>query len=302
MFDVVVIGNVGIDTNIYNYGRDITFDLESNFTENIDYIGQAGGYSARGFARLGYKTAFIGYIGDDYHGEQIVNTFNQDGINTEALFIDPGGTSRSINFMYPDGRRINFYDSKNHMTLNPDKEICTSILQQTKIVHFNIPNWARKLLPVAEHCGLKISCDLQDVVDLNDEYRADFIKYADIIFFSGVNFSSPQPVMESILSKYPQKILIAGMGAQGCALGTATGIQYFDPISMDLPVIDTNGAGDGLAVGFLSSYLLQGKPLKESILRAQIVARYTCTKKASSSTLMTMNQLNQRYSELKDQA
>ena len=59
-FDVVVIGNVGIDTNVYLAGDEINFQIESNFTENIDYVGQAGGYAARGFAQLGYRTAFIG--------------------------------------------------------------------------------------------------------------------------------------------------------------------------------------------------------------------------------------------------
>ena len=57
MFEVVVVGNVGVDTNVYLPGVDIDFSVESNFTQNIDYVGQAGGYSARGFAQLGRKTA-----------------------------------------------------------------------------------------------------------------------------------------------------------------------------------------------------------------------------------------------------
>ena len=47
-FDVVVVGSVGIDTNVYFYGAGPDFDVESNFTENIDYVGQAGGYVSRG--------------------------------------------------------------------------------------------------------------------------------------------------------------------------------------------------------------------------------------------------------------
>jgi sugar/nucleoside kinase (ribokinase family) len=56
-------------------------------------------------------------------------------------------------------------------------------------------------------------------------------------------------------------------------------------------VIDTNGAGDGLAVGFLSSYVLEGYSLQESVRRGQIVARYTCTQRATSSHLITREQL-----------
>ncbi len=59
--DVVVVGNVGIDTNVYfPDGHCFNDKTESSFTTDLDYVGQAGGYSARGFARLGYKTAFIG--------------------------------------------------------------------------------------------------------------------------------------------------------------------------------------------------------------------------------------------------
>ena len=37
-FDVVVIGAVGIDTNVYFFTNHIDFDVEANFTENIDYV------------------------------------------------------------------------------------------------------------------------------------------------------------------------------------------------------------------------------------------------------------------------
>jgi len=129
-FDVAVIGNVGIDTNIYFKGSAIDFSIEANFTENLDYVGQAGGYTSRGYAQLGYKTAFIGYLGDDFNGKFIRAQFAKDSINTDAVFTDPRGTSRSINFMYPDGKRKNFYDGKRHMDLAPDIEICKSILHQ----------------------------------------------------------------------------------------------------------------------------------------------------------------------------
>jgi sugar/nucleoside kinase (ribokinase family) len=64
---------------------------------------------------------------------------------------------------------------------------------------------------------------------------------------------------------------------------------------MPEPVIDTNGAGDGLAVGVLSSYVLAGYSLEDSIRRGQITARYTCTQNASSAHLITPDQLEQHF-------
>ena len=87
-------------------------------------------------------------------------------------------------------------------------------------------------------------------------------------------------------------VLIAGMGKEGCLLGTSeTGLRYFPPVELDQPVIDTNGAGDSLAVGFLSSRVLQGLPLEESIQRGQIAARYCCAQKARSDTLITREEM-----------
>ena len=106
------------------------------------------------------------------------------------------------------------------------------------------------------------------------------------MFFSAANQPDPKPLIEELLKWRPELIVVSGMGAQGCALGTRDGIRYFGPVAMDVPVIDTNGAGDGLAVGFLSSYVLDGYSLEDSIRRGQIAARYTCTQKASSAQLI----------------
>ncbi|HEX7976292.1 MAG TPA: carbohydrate kinase family protein, partial [Anaerolineales bacterium] len=86
---VVVIGNVGIDTNAYLAGQDIDWQRETNFTENIDSVGQAGGYASRGYAQLGYPTAFIGTVGDDFSGRFVRAELESDGIDTRGLFLDP---------------------------------------------------------------------------------------------------------------------------------------------------------------------------------------------------------------------
>ena len=294
-FEVVVVGNVGIDTNVYIAGSEIDFSVESNFTENLDYVGQAGGYSSRGYAQLGRRTAFIGYVGDDYQGRFIRQEFARDGIDTTALLVDAAGTSRSINFMYRDGRRKNFYDGKGHMVLQPELGLCRSVLAGSRLAHFSLPNWARHLMPVARELGLTIACDIQDVVAVDDAYRRDFVEQADILFFSAVNQDDPAPLMEAFLALGPAQIVISGMGARGCALGTRQRVEYFPPVEMDAPVVDTNGAGDALAVGFLTSYVLEGYSLHDSIRRGQIAARHTCTQRASSSNLITAEQLEYHF-------
>lgn len=299
-FDVVVVGNAGIDTNVYMPGGDIDFSVEANFTENLTCVGNAGGYASRGYAQLGKRTAFLGYLGDDTHGRFIREEFAHDGIDLTGLFSDPEGTAHSINFMYQDGRRKNFYDGKGHMQLHPDMGICQAVFSQVALAHFNIPNWARHLLPLAREMGLLIAIDLQDVVSVDDLYRGDFIRQADYLFFSAVNFDDPKPLIDAFLAIKPDMIVVSGMGARGCALGINNCVRYFQAVELETPIFDTNGAGDALAVGFLSSYVMDGYSLEDSVLRGQIAARHTCSVKADSSQLITLDQLDAIYKNFRD--
>ncbi len=289
--DVVVVGNVGIDTNVYPYGDEIDWSVEANFTRNLDCLGQAGGYASRGYAQLGRRTAFMGYVGDDFCGRFVRQELAGDGIDLSALFVDPAGTSRSVNFMYRDGRRKNFYDGGSHMTLSPDPATCRAVLARARLAHFHLPNWARHLLPVARELGVVVACDLQDVVGLPDAYRQNFIEAADVLFFSAVNHADPAPLIEAMRAGRPDRVVVAGMGARGCALGTSAGVRLFPPAELDIPVIDTNGAGDALAVGFLDAWALQGLPPEEAVRRGQLAARFTCGIRSSSSDLITRDEL-----------
>ncbi len=294
-FDVVVVSGAGIDTNIYLSGGDIDFAVEANFTQNIDYLGQAGGYSSRGFTQLGKRVALIDVVGDDYHGEFIRRQLERDGIDISAVETHPSGTRRSVNFMYADGRRKNFYDAKGAREIVFDIPRCRNILSRTRLAHFNIINFSRHLLPVAKELGVTVSCDLQDVVSPDDAYRADYIRHADILFFSSVNHPDPRPVMETFFRQSPASIIVCGMGADGCGVGTRDGFARFPPLDLFGPVVDTNGAGDALAVGFLCSYFMDGFSIEDSALRGQIAARFTCTIKASSSHLISRRVLDEAY-------
>ena len=204
--------------------------------------------------------------------------------------------------MYPDGRRKNFYDGKGHMDLEIDIPKIKTIFSQSKFVHFALMNWSRRLLPIAKAMNIPIAADLQDVVDTQDPYRMDFIKQADYLFFSTVNFPDPTPVINKIrsLNPNPNLHMIVGMGAKGCAYADQKNIKFYPPVEMsNHPIIDTNGAGDSLAIGFLSSYLLEQFEIEEAILRGQILGRYTCGIKASTDLLMFKNQLEEKFHENK---
>ena len=298
--DVVVIGNVGVDTNVFHPDGSIDFEREANFTDNRDYVGQAGGYTSRGYAQLGCRTAFIGHVGDDFLGDFVRRELESDGIDLSGLGIDPTGTSRSVNLMFRDGGRKNFYDGKSHMTLEVDLELAVPILGRARLAHVHLPNWARTLLPSARRLGLTIACDLQDVTDPDDPYRLDFLHGSDILFFSAANQGEPLELLRYFAGAYPGKTFVMGMGAMGCAVGSDGEIERFAALEDDLPIVDTNGAGDGLAVGFLIARVLEGRSISDSVLRGQLCARHTCAQRASTRTLITRAELEARVRDRHD--
>ncbi len=288
-FDVVVVGNAGVDTNVYLPGDEIDWSREANFSDDRDYVGQAGGYAARGYAQLGYRTAFVGSLGDDWAGAFVRRELSSDGIDLRGVFPDPAGTARSVNIMYAGaaglGQRKNFYDGKGHMGLSAPLEVCRSLLAGARLAHVNIPNWGRQVLAVARDGSATVATDLQDVTDPHDPYRRDFVLGSDILFFSAANHADPEPLVSSLLQMKPDALLVVGLGAAGCAVADAHGIEYFPAPDLPWPVVDTNGAGDSLAVGFLTAYVLDGLDVAAAVERGQRQARWCCTQRASTSSL-----------------
>ncbi len=146
-------------------------------------------------------------------------TFRSKESTPGGLFLDPAGTSRSMNIMFKDGHRKNFYDGKSHMTLDAPLKIARSLFEGAKLIHFNIPNWARVLLPIAQSSGAAIACDIQDVIDPTDPYRRDFIRKSNFLFFSAANHADPDPIIAYFWSMNPDLEIIAGMGELDCAVG-----------------------------------------------------------------------------------
>jgi acarbose 7IV-phosphotransferase len=289
-----VVGNVGIDTNVFLPSSPELIDglrEEGHFSSNVDYLGHAGGYTSRGFARLGLSTAFLGHVGDDPMGAWVRSELAADGIDLSGLAIDPAGTARSVNLMGSDGSRINFYDGRGHRSLVVDPDMAAEIFAGARLALFHLPDWARHLLPVAKRAGNFLACDLQDVRDPDEEYLDEFVADADILFVSSAHHLNPAPMLKQLVRRSGGSMVVCGRGGLGVAIATADGIRVYPPPHIDLPVIDTNGAGDALAVGFLVAHELEGRPVEDAVLRGQLAARWTCAQRASSSNLITREQL-----------
>ncbi len=295
--EVVVVGAAGVDTCIYlpaepfDPQQPLRLSDDAYFTQNIDAVGQAGGYASRGYATLGYATAYLGAIGDDLAGQGVRQGLTAAGIDISTCFLDPAGTARSINLVRPDGRRVACYDGRGNPDLQPDLSGASGLLEGARLCHLNVPNWARMVIPLAQEAGVPIVTDLQDVRSVDDPYRLDFVLGSHLVCFSTAHVGDPEPVMAAYWRRRPGLIQLAGMGEQGCAVGIDGRVYRFAPPDLPLPILDTNGAGDALCVGFVTALLLDGMDVPQAAARAQTAARITCAQRVPKQALATPQDL-----------
>jgi sugar/nucleoside kinase (ribokinase family) len=274
---ITVVGNPGLDTLVLLAEADPDLSADGHFVRNVDTVGHAAAFTARACARLGHDTRILGSTGADVIGSLVRGVLADDGVDTSLMFDDPAGTARSVNFVRPDGRRTFFFDGGSHMTLRPPESAIEAALSGADLVFSSLPNWAREVVARARALGLPVAVDLQDVRDPADPYREDFIAAADYLFASAAHLDDPVAAAESWFATGPGELVVFGMGARGAMVVQRDHgrprVTHDPPPELDLPIVDTTGAGDSLATGFLDGLLFSGLSVPEALHRGQVLAR-----------------------------
>jgi len=304
--DVLVVGAIGVDTNVYLPSSDgAQTQVEGASVDVRDCVAHAGGYASRGYAALGWRTAYLGHVGDDPHGGWVRQTLEQDGILTEGL-VTTGRTARSVNLVSPDGSRRNFYDPRVEGATPPDAATTKRLVRASRVVHLNIPDWARHVLPLAHAAGVPVVVDVQDAQDppgVAEPYRSDFVSGADLLFSSGAGLPDPEAYAREAMAAGRARAVVVGLGSRGALLVPRDGpavlvgpvaLQPEPDVDRRYPVVDTNGAGDSLAVGVTSAHLLQGRDLVTALTCGQVCARWCCTLRGTSDGLITAAELDRQ--------
>ena len=287
----VVVGAFGIDTNVYIVGD--RRGSETTFAHTTDGLGQAGCYSALAAAALGVPTCAIAALGRDRLGAWVREDLEAAGVTVTEL-NDPQGTHRSVNLVAEDGARLNFLDPRGVSDTVVVVEACRAALAGAAVVHVHLDDWSRQLLPLAAASGAVVSCDLQDMTELDDPYRADYVAAADVLFVSAANLADPASAARELAARRDGRVVVVGAGAGGCLVGHAGELERFPAVELrGYPVVDTNGAGDNLAVGFLVARYLDGEPVAQAALRAQLGARWICSQPGDEKHPVTRQRLAQ---------
>lgn len=229
--------------------------------------------------KLGYKTAFIGKIGDDIFGRQLKKTVEDVGINTDGLVTDKAvNTTLAFVHTLPGGdREFSFYRNPGADMMLNEGDVDEQIIAESRIFHFGSLSMTgeiceaatKKAVNAAKKNGLIISFDpnlrenLWDSVEHAREKIAYGMANCDILKISDNEiqwFTGEQDfdrAVEKLRKRYDNiGLLLLSLGKNGSRAYSGKNSAYAP--AAPAKTIETTGAGDSFCGAILSKVLEYG--------------------------------------------
>ena len=321
-YDVIAIGNAVVDV-IASCEEELITELQLNRggMTLIDAEGATTLYAAMGAAKetsggsaantlagaskLGLQCAFIGQVCDDQLGEVFAHDMRAEGIDFDTAPLGDGPpTGRCLIFVTPDGERtMNTFLGAGQFL--PSKALDEELIASASILYLEGYLWdpeepraaMRRAIDVARNAGRKIAFTASEsfVIDRHgDDFRSMiedgvidilFVNESELATLTGeADFEAG---VAAVSGKVP--VLVATRGEHG-AIAVANGTRAQVAAEPIAKVVDTTGAGDQFAAGFLSGYA-KDAPLDECLKRgavaaAEVIAHYGPRPEADMKALM----------------
>jgi len=238
--------------------------LVKSETVNFNRSMASGGSAANtihGLAMLNVKTGFIGSIGQDELGDFFENDMRSAGINT-MLIRRNSVTGTAVALISPDSERtfathLGAAVELGASDLNPDFFDGYDILYLEGYLIFNKP-LVEQACKIAKEKNMKIALDLAsyNVVEaMLPAFKEIVEKYVDIVFaneeeakaFTGM---MPEEALKSISGLCD--VAVIKVGSEGSWIKRGEEVLKIGTIKVN--PVDTTGAGDLYAAGFLYGY------------------------------------------------
>jgi sugar/nucleoside kinase (ribokinase family) len=256
--------------------------------------------AATGLARLGLPVEVIGRVGTDPFGDFLLWAMSERGIGTRGVSRDPEiGTSATMVMVAPDGERRFVHYIGANARLRPD-EVDVALLTGASILHVAgalvLPGLDGRpmaaLLQTARSAGVITFLDTvwddtgrwMNLLGPSLPYTDYFVpSLAEAQALTGLN--DPDDVARALLDRGVDTVGLK-MGSAGCLVVSGTGERLRLP-AFDVPVIDSTGAGDAFAAGFMAGVWL-GWSLEQTARLANAVGALCVTGTGASGNMCSL--------------
>ena len=223
-------------------------------------------------ARLGLKTRFVGKVGNDGLADTFVERFRTAGVDMSRVKRASVANARCLALVTPDAQRTMRTSLGAAMTLTP-AEISPADFRGVRHAHIEgylVFNHAlcEAVLNAARADGCTISLDLSSFEVVNDSRAwmlGQFGRGIDIVFANEDEIRALFPGRGADYRALALELASHGviaavkMGREGAWVARKDEVHRIPPVHLK-DAVDTNGAGDAWAAGFLFGYL-RGRPL-----------------------------------------
>lgn len=227
-------------------------------TETTQAPGGANCNTMRAIALLGGQSGFIGKVGDDSLGQFYEGALLKAGV-ASYLIKTEGPSGACTVFISPDGERTMGTFLGPAPTISPD-EITEDVLRNYNCIHIEgylIVNeeLVRETMKKAKRLGLKVALDLANynIVNAYKGLLEEVIpQYVDILFAnaSEAEAFTGLPAQEAVKALEKQvDVALVTLGKEGSLIGSHG--QFYHVDAEGGKPVDTTGAGDNFAAGFL---------------------------------------------------
>ena len=248
--------------------------------------GGCAGNTAAGIAALGGRAGFVGQVAPDQLGEFYIHDLRAAGVEFTTAPVDVGvPTARSMILVTPDGHRTmnTFLGAAQELTvevLDEDQIRAAAMLYlEGYLWDPETPRYAMvRAIEVARQAGRKVAFSLSDLfcverhrdgfTSLIGDGRVDtlFANEAEILAMARV--SDVETAVAAIAPKVETLVVTRGAAGALAVRGSERADVSAEPVR---EVVDTTGAGDLFAAGFLFGQAT-GKSLDQSLKLGAIAA------------------------------
>jgi sulfofructose kinase len=258
-----------------------------------EVIIRAGGgpaaVAAVALSRLGVKSAIVGTIGDDADGQEILQIFAQEGVDTSGISIGATATAGSV-IVASKENSARAISTRQPVVQAPINQAAKNLIANAKWVHVDQLGIKRlDELGVARGKGPQISFDAGYGVENFDPIIVDLFVPTDrqmALRYPGVDIAV---ALESDSLKAGNTVVATQGSAGSVAFSPETGLVTAPGFAVD--VTSTLGAGD-VFHGALVAQIIQGYSLQDSLRRANAVAALSCRGLDGQSKIPTTTELD----------
>lgn len=317
--DLICMGRVAVDL----YAEQIGCSL-SDAISFKKYLGGCAGNIAVGTARLGLKTTMFSCLGKDEMGDFLLNTLQEEGINTDLVYkTDKHLTGLVLlGIKPPKDFPLMFYRKDCADMQLTSEQLSETVLKETKsllVTGTGLSTWAMrcttlKVVHKANKFDTKVILDLDYRPVLwgitavgdgecrylkNQEVTQAYQKllpFCDLIVGTEEEFciaGGCDQLEEALLiiRRFSNAPLVIKLGEKGCQVSFANASERLTSKPFKVEILNVLGAGDAFMSGLLFG-LLQGKGWEEACQYANAAGAMVVTRHGCAPAMPDLDELN----------